>query len=671
MMKKTVSILLTILLVLGTVAFALTANAEGEPGIVASGYCGAEGDGTNLTWTLDSDGLFTVSGTGAMQNFTTDFAVTWYRLRNSIQSVVLEEGVTTVGAWAFNECRNLTSFTIPSTLREFCDYAFRDCPSIPSLSIPGTVEHIGHGAFVYASFATVTLSYGLKTIGDYAFWSCNCFKTVEIPDSVTRIGDGAFGYNLQLNSITLPEGLKEIGKKAFQHTSIGSVDIPASVTSIDETAFEDCWHLTGIHVEPANTVYYSDDGGSLLQYGADGDRLLCHPGKSPVENYVIPASVTEIGNSAFYRCSALKTLTMPEGLVTIGNKAFNDCDKLTEITIPDSVTTIGDFAFLDCTSLASLSLGGGVATIGTGAFSHCYQIESFEIPDSVTSIGDHAFGGFVRLQAYSVDPDNPAYTAGEDGCLYNKDKTVLVAYPIGKPDTTFDIPDTVTTIAPYAFNSNVLYENSTYGTYPGHLESITVPATVTRIGTGALANNRYGMRYIKILNPNCAIGSDAYVYWIDGMQLPRGFKVYGYAGSTAEASTYDEEIADWYYGEDFFVALCPADDAHATIKAEATDPTCTEPGHAAGWYCEDCGAYLSGEAQLALGHAWGEWEVIKQATVDETGLMRRTCQNDPTHVEEQVIPKLKPNTNVFQEFIEMIKTFFENFAEWIRRLFRW
>ena len=172
MRKRLLSFVLAVLMIASLLpATALAAD------IVDSGTCGAEGDGSNLTWTLDSEGVLTISGSGDMRDY--DYSSPWYENGNQIQSVFMANGVTSIGNFAFNECTSLTSMTIPDSVTSIGNGAFKGCTSLTSVTIPGSVTRIGVGAFA----------------------SCTSLTSVTIPDSVTRIGKQAFDYCTSLTDV--------------------------------------------------------------------------------------------------------------------------------------------------------------------------------------------------------------------------------------------------------------------------------------------------------------------------------------------------------------------------------------------------------------------------------------------------------------------------------------
>ena len=308
-------------------------------GKIITGTCG-----TNLTWNFDEEnGVLTISGTGTMKNYCSDYdAATsifgetspWSSLRDEIKEVVIEDGVNSIGTYAFYYCSILACVTISNSVTSIGVEAFRNCESLTSVTIPNSVTSIGKEAFSSCtSLTSVTIPDSVTSIGAYAFWSCYSLTSVTIPDSVTSIGASAFAWCASLTSVTIPN----------------------SVTSIGNSAFGACSRLTNITVDANNKCFLSVDG---VLFNKDKTELIQYPIGNARTSYTIPNSVTSIGDDAFFYCTSLTSVTIPNSVTSIGNYAFDSCDSLTSVTIPNSVTSIGEDAFYACNSLTDVYYSG-------------------------------------------------------------------------------------------------------------------------------------------------------------------------------------------------------------------------------------------------------------------------------------------------------------------------
>ena len=226
----------------------------------------------NLTWKLDAKGTLTISGTGAMKDYDNGDNLSPVCNNSNVKKVVIEDGVTSIGDYAFRSCNNLTSIMISNSVTSIGNSAFFYCTSLTSITIPDNVTSIENYAFAYTGLKSITIPDSVTNIGNYAFAGCKDLTSITIPDSVTSIGNYAFYNCSSLTSITIPDSVTSIGTATFSGCkNLTSITIPDSVTSIGNSAFVGCKNLTSI---------------------------------------TIPDSVTSIGESTFKYCSNLKTISL-------------------------------------------------------------------------------------------------------------------------------------------------------------------------------------------------------------------------------------------------------------------------------------------------------------------------------------------------------------------------
>ena len=276
------------------------------------------------------------------------------------------------------------------------NFAFINCKELTSVSIPNTV----------------------KTIGDGAFATCEALTSISIPSSVTSIGEMAFYNCSSLTSVTLNSGLTSIGKEAFREcSSLTSVTIPATVTSIGNTPFALCNSLTSIKVNSGNRVYDSRNNCNALIETASNTLI------AGSKNTEIPNSVTAIGNGAFMGNSGITSITIPNSVKTIYNGVFAYCTELTSVGIPNSVTTIGNSAFAFCDKLSTVSIGSGVTKIEDDAFFYCSKLTNvYCFAENVPETVSKTFSGSSIGKATLYVPKGcfDAYNAATPWKSFNK-----------------------------------------------------------------------------------------------------------------------------------------------------------------------------------------------------------------------------------------------------------
>ena len=381
---------------------------EEMPVVVDSGTCGVESD--NVTWTLTDDGTLTISGEGDMAYYDNPSYYMnpnlppWYDYREDIKRTVIDEGVTSIGHYAFCEHTNLALVTISSSVTSIDELVFWQCGKLTAIQVDAVnPEYSSQDGVLFSKDKTSLYVYPGGLQGAYA-----------IPDGVTSIGDVAFSGCTGLTSVDIPESMMSIGFSAFYNcTSLTSVDIPDGVTSIGQQAFCGCTSLTSVAIS---------DGVASIEHGAFN-------GCTSLASVDIPDGLTSIGDYAFNTCTGLTSVDIPGSVTSIGMFAFCGCTSLTSVTIPDGVTSIGEFAFRGCTSLTSVTIPDGVASIEKGIFSGCTGLTSVDIPDGVASIGDYAFSdctSLASITSYAVMPPNLV-----SDTFYMVDRSILVYVPEG------------------------------------------------------------------------------------------------------------------------------------------------------------------------------------------------------------------------------------------------
>ena len=339
MKKKILTLLLAICLI-------LLLPIEGRAvDIVDRGQCG-----DNLTWTLTSDCVLTISGTGDMWDIGFYDVAPWddYRfidcndVKCFVETVVIEDGVTSIGDHAFRDCGDMIKITLPNSVTRIGVRAFGDCIGLSSIDLPESLVTIDLEAFANCeNLESIVIPGSVKTIGEQAFFECTGLKEMVIPESVEFLATGAF-----------------IGC-----TNLCKIQLSPNITEIAPETFAWCESLTKI---------------------------------------TIPNGVTKIGSTAFGYCSSLASVDLPDSLTYIDTEVFKDCEALESIVIPDGVTEIGFNAFENCISMTSVELPESLTCIGSELFKNCEALESIVIPDSVETAGDGLFTGVTATVYYPM-----------------------------------------------------------------------------------------------------------------------------------------------------------------------------------------------------------------------------------------------------------------------------
>ncbi len=516
------------------------------------------GDGTlenGITWKVNYDGTLVISGNGDMPdykineqsqngatgNFDKEDAdignpAPWYELAENITGIYVEDGITSIGDYAFYNLYRILMVQLPDTLKEIGRNAFSNIWQQYEMDIPDSVETIGAYAFAHNNAFFITgLPTGLKTIGDYAFYYHNLSNVMLplVPEGVTSIGKCAF-YGTNVAHINIPDSVTTIGSGAFagndglciieissdnenfvvenntlynaDRTTLmlcadrASVqfDVPSSVTKIDDYAFSRVMNLSNINI--SNSVKTIGEG-AFQQCNVSYINLpegLTSIGKSAfsscgqLSGVRIPASIKVIPDNAFSGCNMLNWIELHDDITKIGNYAFSSCNQLMNIKMPSSLEVLGNGAFGYCGQLSQITLNDGLKTIGNYAFDGC-MYNYIEIPASVIAIGEGAFRSSNLMDIY-VNSGNQSFTV-IDGALYTMDKKLLKQYPKARTADTVVVAAGTEKIENSAFNQT-------------QVNRVILPDTVTEIGNMAFESST--LKYINLPDSITKIGYNAF-----------------------------------------------------------------------------------------------------------------------------------------------------------------
>ena len=383
--------LLVFFLVL-SVIMAVTPFSAEAAGVSGNGPCGE-----NVYWTLE-DGVLTISGTGQMTSYARrGFIISpdgtqivgsstppWYYVRSDITTVVIEEGVTSIGSEAF--------WGLPEGI---------------SVTVPDSVTTIEREAFRMSGV-----------------------KEVHLGNGVTSIGWGAFADCYNLVSLTLPDSVTTVDRYAFAWSGIEELNIGAGWTEIDVVELNDCTNLSAIHVSEENPSYSSDSNG--VMFNKDKTVLLRCPQQMDGA-YEIPDTVNSIFMWAFSYCSNLDSVEIPEGVTEIGHYAFYKCGDLTQIDLPEGLTSIVEGTFRNCSALTQVSIPSGLTTIVRHAFEGCSSLQNVELPESLTRLEFRAFADCTGLESVVFTGDAPEMFKVFEGV------STTVYYPAGNETWTEEV----------------------------------------------------------------------------------------------------------------------------------------------------------------------------------------------------------------------------------------
>lgn len=408
----------------------ITVQTDGS--VIASGECGADDD--NVLWSLDDQGVLTITGEGDMADYSSGGTAPWYDYAASVQSVVIAEGVTHIGNSAFFKI-NIKEITFSDSVVSIGNSAFYAIKSLEILTLPDNLTTIGQAAFLGCNnLSKVAGGQNLVSIGEYAFQSCYALTTFEFSDKVDSIGAGAF---LACNSLAVAE-------------FFGNAPTTFGGNATRSGVFES--------VASNFAIFYHSGTTGWTSPTWNGYPAVCRDGA--VSDFSTLDSDNRNGQGIYFQLNNTAMTATVGKNTTADNNSGYDGGQNGSIVIPDTVTK-GDNTY-------------NVIGINQFAFANCAWVNAVSIGKYVSAIESSAFRGCKNLTAITVDANNLQF-ADQDGVLFDKCGLYLYAYPAGRAAATYDIPDTCDTVGTQSF----------YGAV--NLTSLTMPTSVKNIGAKAFA----------------------------------------------------------------------------------------------------------------------------------------------------------------------------------------
>lgn len=346
-----------------------------------SGVCG-----TDVKWNLNNEGVLTISGTGDMTNYTYRSEMPWYPYISQIHTVKIENGVSSIGDYAFYGMTALEQIDIPEGVKTIGAYAFKNCTLLEKTVLPSTLKKLGESAFFNCnSLEKINIPEGMYTIWGYTFKNCTSLREVSLPSTLIKLDEAAFYGCTSLEKLEIPDQVAIIGIYCFKNCSkLNTVHLPEALTGIREAAF----------------------------YGTG------------LTEVAVPKKTETIGKYAFKNCTALQAVEMQEQLKKIDDSAFYGCAKLTDLILPDSVTDIGAYAFKNCVGITGIHIPTGLEVLRESVFYGCNVVETVEIPAGVKQIENYVFASCNGLKAITFGGDAP-----QIGAYAFARVTAQVSYP--------------------------------------------------------------------------------------------------------------------------------------------------------------------------------------------------------------------------------------------------
>lgn len=563
-MKRAAAMLLVMCMVLAwlpgtawTVSAADTDSGEqsSSADVLAEGSCKSQYTEKELNWTLSTDGVLSISGSGYMESFASLSDAPWYDYADAIREIKIGSEVPNIGSYAFADCKNVRTVDIPASVCSIGEGAFISCSGLESVVLPDTVTVLEDDVFRWCTaLAQVSFGKNLEEIGSFAFGNCTSLTSITFPDSFSN--DWGISGKIYGKAFAGCTSLKEITFGKFSAPYISSDAFLDVTATVHYPEGNETW-LWNWELQSSNLQNY---GGSLTWQPYDvpavggicgdditwsyDDGVLTLTGTGPMYDYWTGAEGYGAAEPWGDYCKQIVTVNLSEGITTVGAGAFAWCWNLKTVNLPKSLNSIREYAFNN-SSVSEIVIPEGTVEIGSYAFDSHYRIglKNITFPSTLKTVGEGAFycNGAANIYVPSLeawcaiefDPffATPFEEFGRSNFYVNGELVTDLVIPYGITEigdsqfcmqgclTSIQIPDSVTHIGNSAFRAN-----------NGGCEKLTeivFPASVEYIGRGVLHYNG-GLKKIVVLNPDCVLDDGS-------LETDTPAVIYGYSGSTAEA----------------------------------------------------------------------------------------------------------------------------------------
>lgn len=658
---------MSLFMILFFVFYPITVNASGETKVTSNGlvysYFSEEENSIEIVGYEGNEKRVTIPSEIESKPVITIGEEAFY-YNESIEEIVFEGNLKSIGLGSFYECENLKSVTFCDSIEIISTEAFAYCYNLTDIVFPENLTEIGEDSFVETAITNITIPESVSVLWNNAFGSCDNLvsidvadgnedyssvdgvlynknktkliccpagkRSVDIEDTVLQIEQKAFYFCDKINEIILPESISRIGDEAFRGTSISQLIIPKKTSFIGEYVFYACSKLSNIDVESENVFYASENG---VLFNKQKTKLICCPSQKSDIN--IPDTVIEIGMASFGCCDQLTMLIIPNSVTTIGEEAFAWAENLSYLYVPESVVEIGraalsDVLRIDCNAKSVIEKYA--IEHGLNYTIHKHNIVDNQVCAICGKIIPVATGKFVLLKSFLLEKGQTDYA----GNKYFQD-TVMVSAKRGNTATISYIEDE----AKFKFCCKDINGNQTVSTITMFIDENGSQTVTVDYSHDVFSLNASATFDVSGYTPNgkvyfektsSSILDNSEIQDLCNAELKSAFT--GWDLVLAKNFGFDVNMADMGFTSYEKAGTHTWNSGKVTKKA-----TCGGNGIKT-YICTICGATMTEDIPKLNSHTWNSGVITRKATVTSEGEKTYTCTIcKETRVEK--IPKLK------------------------------